>query len=396
MPGRRISPRRGDAMTTDESGDPESGRPGGSRRRPPSTIELEATEVENEASSDRGPPAATAEAPPASEPESAPSTEPQSPPAATEPGLDQQPPLKPRGVFWPVLAASIVGGAIAAAILVGIWVSGILPSGREQGQPQWDALSTRLAGLDRQVRDLAARPQSVPDDKRFDRIEARLKQLESAASPPAVAATDAGVSAKLGELDRRVDEALAAARDAKGRAESAATQAQRADAQIPANAADRNEVDSLKSQVGNLEQQVKADAARLGKIAANTDRGVRFALVAIELRVAVDRGMPFTAELEAAKQLAPDPSALAPLEPAASTGVPTPMALAQQLSKLAPAMLKASVPRPEGGVLERLQASAERLVRIRRIEEASSDEPSAVVARAELKATRGDITGALA
>ena len=52
--------------------------------------------------------------------------------------------------------------------------------------------------------------------------------------------------------------------------------------------------------------------------------------------------------------------------------------------------------RPDAGVIERLQASAERLARIRRIEEASSDEPSAVVARAELKATRGDITGALA
>ncbi len=46
--------------------------------------------------------------------------------------------------------------------------------------------------------------------------------------------------------------------------------------------------------------------------------------------------------------------------------------------------------------MERLQASAERLVRIRPVEEASGDEPSSVVARAELKATRGDIAGALA
>ena len=52
--------------------------------------------------------------------------------------------------------------------------------------------------------------------------------------------------------------------------------------------------------------------------------------------------------------------------------------------------------RPDAGVIERLQASAERLVRIRPIEETSGDEPSTVVARAELKATRGDMAGALA
>ena len=88
---------------------------------------------------------------------------------------------------------------------------------------------------------------------------------------------------------------------------------------------------------------------------------------------------------------------LAPLEPPAAHGVPTAAALAQNLSKLAPAMLAtASVPRREAGVIERLQASAERLVRIRPVQEATGDEPSTVIARAELKATRGDIAGALA
>jgi hypothetical protein len=145
-----------------------------------------------------------------------------------------------------------------------------------------------------------------------------------------------------------------------------------------------------------LEQQVKTDEARLGKVADATDRSVRFALVAMELRIAVDRGIPFTAELNAAKQLAADPSVLAPLESLASTGVPTPAALAQDLSKLGSAMMKAARPRPEGGVIERLQASAERLVRIRPVDEASGDEPSALIGRAELKATRGDIAGALA
>src|SRR6202011_3081466 len=115
----------------------------------------------------------------------------------------------------------------------------------------------------------------------------------------------------------------------------------------------------------NLEQQVKADAQRFGKVAAGADRTVRLALVAMELRIAVERGIPFTAELQAARQLTENPSALAALEASAATGVPTPAALAQNLSKLAPAMLEAaSAPRREAGVMERLQASAGRVGRI--------------------------------
>src|SRR5262249_34362645 len=92
--------------------------------------------------------------------------------------------------------------------------------------------------------------------------------------------------------------------------------------------------------------------------------------VARERRVAVERGAPFAAELQAAKQLAENPSALAPLETAAANGVPTAPVLDQNLSKLAPAMLKAaSAPRHEASVIERLQASAERLGRIRPIPE---------------------------
>src|SRR5262249_62342031 len=111
--------------------------------------------------------------------------------------------------------------------------------------------------------------------------------------------------------------------------------------------------------------------------------------VARERRIAVERGAPFAGELQAAKQLAENPAALAPLETAAANGVPAAPVLAQNLSKLAPAMLKAaSAPRREAGVIERLQASAERLGRIRPVEEAPGDGPSTRVARAGLKAAR--------
>ena len=359
-------------MTSDESGGPGPGTPGSSRRRPPSTIDLEATEVASEPSS--GPQASSGEA--SGEPETPHIEEGTDRGAAEAPRTEAVESTTNRGAFWPALGGGIIGAVVAAAALVALWLSGVLSPAQNPSEPQWTMLSGKVDGLAAQVRDLGART---------DRV----------ASPPPASA-EQNASAKLAELDRRIDEALGAARDAQQRAETAAAQARKTDAQIPPNPAKRSEVESLRAQVGSLEQQVKTDEARLGKVADATDRSVRFALVAMELRIAVDRGIPFTAELNAAKQLAADPSVLAPLESLASTGVPTPAALAQDLSKLGSAMMKAARPRPEGGVIERLQASAERLVRIRPVDEASGDEPSALIGRAELKATRGDIAGALA
>jgi hypothetical protein len=61
-----------------------------------------------------------------------------------------------------------------------------------------------------------------------------------------------------------------------------------------------------------------------------------------------------------------------------------------------PALLQsAKAPSADEGFLARLEANAERLVRIRPIEEVPGDEPANVVLRIELK-SRGDIAGALA
>jgi hypothetical protein len=378
-------------MTSDESGGSESRVPGGRRRRrPPSTIELEATELANESSATENSARSAPEPGPAVEPE------PVAAPEAVETGTGGGAPPRRRG-GWRWVASGLGGAAIAALVLGALWVSGLLPERTNQAASEWTVVSAKVAALERQVRELAARTQPVPDQKRAEEMDARLTKLEAAAAAPRASASDPAIAEKLAELDRRAEQALAAAQEAKGSAEAAATQAQKADTQTAANPAERSELEALAARFTALERQVKADEQRLGKVAAGADRTVRLALLAMELRIAVERGAPFTAELQAAKQLAENPSALGPLDAAAATGVATPAALAQNLSKLAPAMLEAaSAPRRDGGVMERLQASAERLVRIRRVEEASGDEPSAVIARAELKATRGDIAGALA
>ena len=336
-------------MASDESSGSGSGVPGGRRRRPPSTIELEATEVASE-------PGATGDSAAPSQLEPDPAAEPEPPQTApTGEGASR----RQKNGAWRLIGAGIGGAAIAVLVLGGLWTFGLLSYRADEAGNQWTGLSAKVAGLERQVRELAAPTPAAPDRKRAEEIDARLTRLEAAAAAP--------------------------------------SQAQKADAQTPANPAERGELDALAARLTSLEQQLKAAEQRLGKVAAGADRTVRLALIAMELRTAVERGIPFTAELQAAKQLAENPSALASLEASAATGVPSPAPLAQNLSKLAPAMLEAaSAPRREAGVMERLQASAERLVRIRPVEEASGDEPSTMVARAELKATRGDIAGALA
>jgi hypothetical protein len=122
---------------------------------------------------------------------------------------------------------------------------------------------------------------------------------------------------------------------------------------------------------------------------------MRLAFVATVLRTAVERGGPFAGELAALKALMPAEK-VAPLEPFAASGIPTPQALARELSTLTPAMLAAVAPASGGdGLLDRLQHGAERLVRIRPVNEQPGDDPITVIGRIEAKAGRHDIDGTL-
>src|SRR5262249_11420243 len=80
-----------------------------------------------------------------------------------------------------------------------------------------------------------------------------------------------------------------------------------------------------------------------------------------------------------------------------SCGVPSAASLAQELTSLVPALVRANAPPPtqDGGLLDRLQAGASRLVKVRPVDEAPGDDPAAVIARIEGKAKRADIAGAL-
>jgi hypothetical protein len=300
-----------------------------------------------------------------------------------------------RGVSWLGVAVAGIGVVLAVLGVVSLLLS------RDNGV---SALDARLAGVELDLRDLAARaPPPAADPKALDAVAGRVAKLEAAGATPQVA-SDGALAARVaaletqinalaetvGVLGRRNDEALAAAREARVRADAGAAEISELTQKPPA-AVDRGEFEALANRVVGVERSEKAAE----KAAQSADRAVRLALAATALNAAVERGDAFAAELATVKALGADPKLVAALEPFARSGVPSAAALARQFSELAPALQAAGAPPPEG-VLGRLQMNAEKLVRIRRVDEAPGSDAAAIVARSEAKASRGDLAGTAA
>jgi hypothetical protein len=255
--------------------------------------------------------------------------------------------------------------------------------------------------METQLRQIAnSPPPRNPDAGAIGELNARLARLENAAARPGGNAAASSsvedairpVQTAVADLARRTDDNAAALRDARSQTDAALQAATAARAAVGGN-----NVEALGNRVAALERASKTLSDDVAKsLAAAGDRPLRAAVTAQALRTAVERGDPFAAELSAAKALGADPKILAPLEPFAAGGLPSAAVLARRLSDVAPAMLKnVAAPAPAGGFLDRLQANAERLVRIRPVDETPGDEPAAVVSRAQAKAARSDLAGAV-
>jgi hypothetical protein len=427
-----------------------SGPPGGKRRRPPTTIDLKATELASDpvkSNDPIDPPHETprADAPPAAasvaaEPKVEPPREPPPPPPPRpRPRTGGWPPewldlaavndrvsalraqLAER-MNWRLIAAAAAGAAAMLVVFVALWVLGAA-SNRDDLTV---TLAARLAILELQVRDLAAKPLPAGLDQRaladlaarvgaaeqamgrLAELDARVGKAEATAAAPRPVQTDEALTARvaaleaavrpLAELGQRIEAAGAASRDAKNRADAAFEAAQKNSAPSPVAAADHKEIEALGQRVVALEQAAKSAEEKIARaaVSAGADRAGRLAFVAVVLRSAVERGEPFAQELAAAKPLVPNAAALSSLEPFAATGVPRAATLARELSQLTNAMLNAAGNAPrDAGFIDRLQQNAERLVRIRPINEAPGDDAGTIVGRAEAKAAHGDLAGAL-
>ena len=319
------------------------------------------------------------------------------PPTASEPPpAAQEPPSTPAQKAPPATSGSVsryIAGAAGAVtmtvILFGLWLTGLLPVRYEAspGSTQQlaadskaiDAFSQRVSKIEETISKMQA------SGERLTAAENTLKSLDIA----------------LAALNKRSDAAVANAAQGRARADEAMMAVNDLRASIDATKSSSGGIsatdfDTLQQRIAVLEQSAKAAREEIAKTSSR-DSAARQALSAAALRDAVVSGAPFAAEVAQAKSLGAIDKEISVLEPFAATGIPSPAALAQELHNLLPAMVNlAGAQAPQGGFLERLQANAGKLVRIRPVDAPPSDDPLAVLSRIENDVAKSDVAAALA
>jgi hypothetical protein len=346
--------------------------------------------------------------------------------------------------FGRLAAAGLIGALLTGGLGVAAQIGGFLPG---QNRDQTRALEARIADLDRAVKEIGARPAPAPApavdlspltrrletlDTARSAMETRIATLEqrptaaagSTAPGSAAPATDTDATGREIEALKVAVEAIASAQRNLAAA-AAASPPSAAQPSAPAPAVDMAAVDSrirtvtagqaervaaleaailaLRREVEGMAATTKAAETRIAALDAARSQasgvGQRAALVVGigALRAAVERGGPFAQELRTAQALGLSAEAARSLTAAAERGLPTQAQIAQRFAALAPSLVKAApAGSPPGGLLDRIAAGAQNLVRVRPIGEAAGDDVPTVVSRVETKLGRGDLSGALA
>ena len=345
----------------------EDATPGARRKKGvPPTIDLTITEMPAGAARPQqaeSPPTASEPPPAAQEPRSIPA---QKAPPATSGSLSRY-------------IAGAAGAVTMTVILFGLWLTDLLP--------------VRYEATPGSTQQLAA------DSKAIDAFSQRVSKIEESISK--MQASGERLTAAENTLKSQSDAAVANAAQGRARADEAMTAVNDLRASIDATKSSSGGIsatdfDTLQQRIAVLEQSAKAAREEIAKTSSR-DSAARQALSAAALRDAVVSGAPFAAELAQAKSLGAIDKEISVLEPFAATGIPSPAALAQELHNLLPAMVNlAGAQAPQGGFLERLQANAGKLVRIRPVDAPPSDDPLAVLSRIENDVAKSDVAAALA
>jgi hypothetical protein len=339
----------------------------GRAKRPPPTIELEASEVSSEPRNAGGDTRRehSSQQPSSQEPSS---QEPSSP----QPSSQERPAAAISA--WVVAAVS---GAVAASLVIGVgWILG------------WPAIPATPAA-------------SQVNAAVIDDLSARIAGAESKASTAATAAADPASAARIDALEK----SLASLRGdvAAARAQSEKLAAIVNDVQAtPGGSSAPLDLTAINERIAGIERAARAQSAELAQENAKEnakpadDMSLRRIVAAALLDVLVRIGDPYSAALTAAKSLAANPDALKPLEGFAAKGVPNANALNRELLTLVPKLsppAQADNATTGSGIVERLQAGASKLVRIERTDTVGNDR-GAVVARATAAALRNELADA--
>jgi hypothetical protein len=278
---------------------------------------------------------------------------------------------------WPshsLLAA--LGGAFAAlAIVALVWIAGLLPQRSTPIATTNPAIEDIMAQLARTEARIAALPKVAIDPA----LAARLTSVEQAVQA-SQSAQQSGAQT-LQALRRQLEAMMASLDEIKS---------------TPRAAAPAVDFAPLNQRIGELEQSIRAlaqDTAQRKEPAA-LDAAVGRMLVAQQLDAATRAGTPFVPQLNAAKASG-DAAMLAVLEPFAATGLPDDATLARELVALLPQLEPKPVEQAAStGLIDRLEASAARLVRIKPVGESAANDTGGVVSRIATAARRNDVTAA--
>jgi len=324
----------------------------GRAKRPPPTIDLEASEV---------------------------SSEPRNGGDDTQPEhFSQEPSSQERPAAaisaWVVAAVS---GAVAASLVIGVgWILG------------WPAIPATPAASQINA--------AVIDD-----LSARIAGAESKASKAATAAADPASAARIEALEKSLASLRGEVAAARAQSEKLAAAVNDVKA-APDGSSAPLDLTAINERIAGIERAARAQSAELAQENAKEnakpadDMSLRRIVAAALLDVLVRIGDPYSAALTAAKSLAANPDALKPLEGFAAKGVPNANALSRELLTLVPKLsppAQADNATTGSGIVERLQAGASKLVRIERTDTVGNDR-GAVVARATAAALRNELADA--
>jgi len=148
------------------------------------------------------------------------------------------------------------------------------------------------------------------------------------------------------------------------------------------------ELDALDRRLAKLETAIPGIAEIVSKETEEA-KAAALAIAFANLRSAVSEGRPYAPELDALHTLSAD-SDVDALAAHAKTGIPTMTALAQSFEAAKDNALTEAPPVSDGSVIGDLQARAQSLITIRRLDEAATgNEPAAILARAKSDLGKG-------
>ena len=283
----------------------------------------------------------------------------------------------PEALPWAQASAGFAGVIGGLLVFLLLWLFGALSGGRDAPAD----LSSRLAAIEKQLNELAARPAPARvDPKTVDDLAARLAKLESAQAAPRAPVTDPVV---LGRIN-------AAESAAKSLADNAAALSRRSETSDAALRETNSRIEKLTAALAEVQTTARAAAA-------GSDRASRLAVAASALRNAVEHGDPFIAELAIVKPLAPTRVRLRCSSRSPPRVCRATRRLARSWRRSVRPLLRGSDQTPaDAGFLDRLQANAQKLVRVRPVdEEPRGDDRSAILLRIEQRASQGNVAAAM-